>query len=284
MGLHNKIKDLRNQFDENINSHVFLIVTDNLTNALNDIKQLIIHVLNANNMTKKQIEDENYIELTIIRPDNKDINKDSILYLQEQMKTKPILSNKKFYIIENADKMNDIAANKLLKTIEEPQEGIYGFLIVENIDTILPTIKSRCQIETLIYENNKNNFSYEQKDLEFAEKLIRIIEDEELKDLITYKTNDKNVKEFIKTNGKSVANIIKDYYNTACGVEINNLSKEVVTHIKRNNSIKVLISKAKYLNKLLNKTIQNMNSELLIDKIVIDLKDVKNDADSRNKI
>ena len=251
MGLHNKIKDLRNQFDENINSHVFLIVTDNLTNALNDIKQLIIHVLNANNMTKKQIEDENYIELTIIRPDNKDINKDSILYLQEQMKTKPILSNKKFYIIENADKMNDIAANKLLKTIEEPQEGIYGFLIVENIDTILPTIKSRCQIETLIYENNKNNFSYEQKDLEFAEKLIRIIEDEELKDLITYKTNDKNIKEFIKTNGKSVANIIKDYYNTACGVEINNLSKEVVTHIKRNNSIKVLISKAKYLNKLL---------------------------------
>lgn len=283
MGVQNNLNNIYKQFDENINSHIFLIITDDIEQATTDVKNLISHILCANESVKKQIENENYIEMTIIKSNGKDILKDDILYLQSQIKTKPILSDKKFYIIENADLMNDSAANKLLKTIEEPQEGIVGFLIAESPTTILPTIKSRCQIETIYYHKLNNALIYDANEMKIATDIIKIIECAEFKDLIIYK-NEKGIKDFIKSNGKSIANIIKDYYNNSCEVEHNSLDSSITEIIKTNNKPQIRIVKAKYMNNVLNKLAKNMNAELLIDKIVIDLKEVKKNANSWCKI
>ncbi len=51
----------------------------------------------------------------------------------------------KVMIIWMAEKMNNAAANKLLKLIEEPPEKTVFVLITENEDQIINTIKSRCQ-------------------------------------------------------------------------------------------------------------------------------------------
>ena len=59
---------------------------------------------------------------------------------------KPIISNKKIYVINDADKMNEPAQNALLKTLEEPPQYVVIILIVSNDNAILPTIKSRCVI------------------------------------------------------------------------------------------------------------------------------------------
>lgn len=284
MEVSKKIEKIKKQFDENINSHVFLIETDNLNETLNSIKNLISYVLNADEITTNQINEENYIELIIIRPTNDYIIKDDILNLQNQLKTKSILSDKKFYIIYDADALNDSASNKLLKTIEEPQEEIFGFLITDNVSAILPTIKSRCQIEQFYYNSIKNTAIYSDDDLLLAKRIIEIIETEDLKDFITYKTNNKKIKDQIKTSGKLVANIIKDYYNECCEINQKNANNEVLDIIKKNNTLPELITKAKYLNKLVNKTTLNMNAELLIDKIIVDLKEVKIDASCRNKV
>jgi DNA polymerase-3 subunit delta' len=48
-------------------------------------------------------------------------------------------------IVNDADAMNDEAANALLKTLEEPPEGVTLILIAANLDAVLPTIRSRCQ-------------------------------------------------------------------------------------------------------------------------------------------
>ncbi|SFH77363.1 DNA polymerase III subunit [Halpernia frigidisoli] len=52
----------------------------------------------------------------------------------------------KILIVWQADKMNNAAANKFLKFLEEPPKNTLIFLIAENIDDILPTILSRCQL------------------------------------------------------------------------------------------------------------------------------------------
>ncbi|SKB65989.1 DNA polymerase-3 subunit delta' [Soonwooa buanensis] len=52
----------------------------------------------------------------------------------------------KILIIWRADKMNEEAANKILKFLEEPPKKTYIILCAEKIDNILPTILSRCQI------------------------------------------------------------------------------------------------------------------------------------------
>jgi len=57
----------------------------------------------------------------------------------------PVESERKVLIVFDADRMNAIAANKLLKTLEEPPERSHIVLVTGLPDELLPTIRSRCQ-------------------------------------------------------------------------------------------------------------------------------------------
>lgn len=54
-------------------------------------------------------------------------------------------SGRRVCVIDNADMMTVAAANALLKTLEEPREGIHLLLITDWPTKLLPTIKSRVQ-------------------------------------------------------------------------------------------------------------------------------------------
>lgn len=66
----------------------------------------------------------------------------------------PNEANKKVYILEQADSMNDQAQNALLKTLEEPPGYCCFILTVEDSASLLATIRSRCA-ELHIPENEK---------------------------------------------------------------------------------------------------------------------------------
>ncbi|MBQ9143036.1 MAG: DNA polymerase III subunit delta, partial [Lachnospiraceae bacterium] len=57
---------------------------------------------------------------------------------------KPYSSKYKIYIINEAEKMTQQAQNAILKTLEEPPAYAVIILLVSNINTLLPTILSRC--------------------------------------------------------------------------------------------------------------------------------------------
>ncbi len=103
-------------------------------------------------------------------PDYYEINKDStesikideIREMQNKIIEKPITSNKKVYVINNAEKMTIEAQNCLLKTLEEPPEFITIILVSNNENTILTTIKSRCA-KVVFTEENKKEFTEEEK-------------------------------------------------------------------------------------------------------------------------
>ena len=57
---------------------------------------------------------------------------------------KPYSSRYKIYIVPEADLMTVQAQNALLKTLEEPPEYAVIFLLTENADSLLATIRSRC--------------------------------------------------------------------------------------------------------------------------------------------
>lgn len=69
---------------------------------------------------------------------------EQIRKMQEKVYEKPLNSNKKIYIIDNAENMTKEAQNCLLKTLEEPPEYIVIILITANESNLLNTIKSRC--------------------------------------------------------------------------------------------------------------------------------------------
>lgn len=100
----------------------------------------------CNNNCKSCIEfqTENHPDFEIIEPDGNIIRIEQIRILQKKIQEKPIISEKKIYIIDNADKMTKEAQNCLLKTLEEPPEYAILILIGSNENLFLETIKSRC--------------------------------------------------------------------------------------------------------------------------------------------
>ena len=52
-------------------------------------------------------------------------------------------------VLASAHKMNSSASNALLKTLEEPHESTYLFLVTDSPGLLSPTIRSRCQRITL---------------------------------------------------------------------------------------------------------------------------------------
>ncbi|HEY2631625.1 MAG TPA: hypothetical protein VGI26_04525 [Solirubrobacteraceae bacterium] len=57
----------------------------------------------------------------------------------------PFESSRRVFVIEAAGSMNDQAANRLLKTLEEPPEFAHLILLARHSEDVLPTIASRCQ-------------------------------------------------------------------------------------------------------------------------------------------
>lgn len=80
-----------------------------------------------------------------IDPTGSSIKIAQIRELQSDIIIKPH-SDYKIYVINNAQKMTVESQNALLKTLEEPPEYAIIILITNNKESLLPTIKSRCEI------------------------------------------------------------------------------------------------------------------------------------------
>ncbi len=57
----------------------------------------------------------------------------------------PFESARRVFVIEDAHTMNDQAANRMLKTLEEPAPFVHIILLASRAVDVLPTIASRCQ-------------------------------------------------------------------------------------------------------------------------------------------
>ena len=57
----------------------------------------------------------------------------------------PFESSRRVFVIERADELGDEAANRMLKTLEEPPSFVHLILLTDRVGEILPTIRSRCQ-------------------------------------------------------------------------------------------------------------------------------------------
>lgn len=94
-----------------------------------------------------RIEHGNYADLLYIDGTVTTIKKQDIIALQHAFyKTGIEEGGQKIYIIDHAENATADALNSLLKFLEEPDGAMTAILIVEQLDRMLPTILSRCQM------------------------------------------------------------------------------------------------------------------------------------------
>ena len=168
---------------------------------------------------------------------------------------KPIESGKKIVLIVDADLLNEAASNCLLKTLEEPNNGLF-ILLTSRLNILLDTIVSRCQIIRF------KSFSY--KKLEFFISnnpdfsLSNIDKELNLKNLINLANGSpgkiiKNIK-----NWKELPDEIKDNleYPLSDNLEILKISKIISEELDTYQQIFLInFIKNKYWEKTKNKNI-----------------------------
>ncbi|MDM7922214.1 MAG: DNA polymerase III subunit delta' [Pyrinomonadaceae bacterium] len=127
----------------------------------------------------KQVFFSGHPDVGTVVPYNRNILVDAIRELEREANFLPYEGKARFFIIDDADKMNDAASNALLKTLEEPPAGTYIVLISSRPDSLLQTIRSRCQTvrfapveESLIVRHLAEN-GLSKPDAELAARLCR---------------------------------------------------------------------------------------------------------------
>jgi len=80
-----------------------------------------------------------------VEEDASDIKIAQIRSLLQTLGLRPLEGAHKVFIIDPADAMNDSAANALLKGLEEPPEDSHFMLLSSSPQSLLTTVRSRCQ-------------------------------------------------------------------------------------------------------------------------------------------
>lgn len=281
-------KTLTNAVSKNTYSHAYLFETNDNEDAFEIALSFAKTLLCPNNYTNnnkcvdctqcQKIDRNIFSDIQIINPDGMWIKKEQLDSLQKEFSKKSIESNKKIYIINNAELLNVQASNSILKFLEEPEENIIAILITKNIYQLLPTIVSRCQIISLKKNNNQEKIIDEEikEKLEYINNFVKYLEKEKINAmLMTQKLwHDyfKERKDYI-VGYELILIYYKDILNFKLNRKIELFSdyKEEIEIIANNNTFSNLIYKINKVIELKEYIKVNANQNLLLDKLIIEL-------------
>ena len=130
---------------ENSNSHLFYSSDPLLNNeiALTFAKSILCESKSACGKCESCLQIDKKTNPDCIVLDQPSIKVEDVNNLVSKLGTKPISYSKKVFVILNADNINEIAQNKLLKSLEEPNEDTVFILSTSKTDKLLPTVMSR---------------------------------------------------------------------------------------------------------------------------------------------
>ncbi|KWX60619.1 DNA polymerase III subunit delta [Lactobacillus crispatus] len=152
---------LKRAYDQKKLAHSYLFVDSDEARALNTAYWLAC-LFNCTGENKpdgscqncRQILSGNHPDVLLVAPDGKQaLGIDQIRPLKEELAKSPVESTRRFFFINEAQKLTLAAANGLLNLLEEPVAPVVTILITNNSDQILPTVRSRTQI--INFENGE---------------------------------------------------------------------------------------------------------------------------------
>jgi DNA polymerase III subunit delta' len=116
----------------------------------------------------------NHPDIHILETQAQFIRIDAIRNIQQQMTFKPLEGQKRVFIIDDADKMNEQAANALLKTLEEPSRDNIMILVTARPYWLPQTILSRCRHARMnpLTAETVARFLMEQKQMDSSKALL----------------------------------------------------------------------------------------------------------------
>ena len=158
--------------------HAFLLVGKNASLPAHFIAKSLIcedDILACDQCNEcRRIDEHNYGDFIYYNGQDETIKKTQIEYIQDQFSKSALEGKAKIYLMENIENSTNEAMNSLLKMLEEPTEGIFAIFTCQNLNRVLPTIQSRCQVIQLLPSSQKM-LKEELKNADISEDDINIL-------------------------------------------------------------------------------------------------------------
>ena len=84
-------------------------------------------------------------DFVLIEPEGESLLVDQVHELTAALRYRPQEAPRRVGVVDEADRLNPDAANAFLKTLEEPPGEVVLVLIADDVERVLPTVRSRCQ-------------------------------------------------------------------------------------------------------------------------------------------
>jgi DNA polymerase III subunit delta' len=292
--------------EKNRLTHLYLItgsIDVNKRDLAFEIANLILSDFDKREDLLNTIRDLKHSQVSFIKPDGLSIKKDQILELQKTFSKTSLVNAPRIYIIEDVDVISIQAANSLLKFMEEPENSnVYGILLTNNLQSVLPTITSRSQVvrvnasilndiyETLINDEvddfTARNISFLTSDFNLAKNYL---DDPNIIEIINYikehmeNIDNKKYQPLIRVN-ELLGNVLinKNIYVTFLDLLLSNyldllkylIKEESYFNYKVGKSLTLgkVIKKTKYIKDEIRKQSANINISLSLDLLMVNLK------------
>lgn len=95
---------------------------------------------------KERLVWSDHPDVALARPYHRLLRIGPMREIEQEANFRPYEGRARIFIIEEADRLNPQSSNALLKTLEEPAPTSYLILITSRPASLLPTIRSRCQM------------------------------------------------------------------------------------------------------------------------------------------
>ena len=176
----------------------------------------------------------------------------------------PNESKFKIYIFFDSELMGHFAQNALLKILEEPPKHVIFLFFCNNLNTILGTVKSRCQIFNVdLKEADKSNRKFLHKDL--AKELLEILIFKTGYEALLWSSNLKTNKELLKDIISYLITILKYAINVKFSLVDNELlDLAIYEKLLEKFSLKNLLYFIDILNDVNFMLMKNVNFNLLV--------------------
>lgn len=271
-------EEIINSIKNNKISHAYMIETNNYKEKdeliMAFIKVLFCksHNTDLDNCCEcnicKLIDNNSLSDFMVVEPDGSWIKKDQVLEIKEKFKTTSFQNRPRIYLIKQADKLNKQAANSLLKFLEEPEGNIIAILETDNRYKVLETIRSRCQIHTLMNKDKKREFV----DFDLLLSIIKVLENKRMH-AISYLPialeNDYRNKEFWINIFREMIDIYENAIRKRENLNYNDY-EEVLDFIINNNDVSSMIHKIDVLFTTISRLDYNLNITMMLDQFIIE--------------
>ena len=282
---------IEKSFKNNKLVQAYMISSEDINYALDFAKDFAkdLICINKNESERKIIEnqiDKNiYNELKIIEPINDIIKKDQFLSIKEYLNNKAVTGDKVIYIIKNCEKMNKKTANSMLKFVEEACDDLIAIFITDNIDLVIPTIVSRCQILNLNNTSKitlNNIVNNDELFSDYINNTLSFINYFDKNGINTFYKTRQLISDVFKTNEdlKIFLNLLLYFYYdvfnyiTLSKIKYYNEYSDDVINVSNNLDINKVISIISVLEKNISNNYYNINQKLLVDNLVLELSEV----------